>query len=200
MNIKFDKINNDIIVYEGDVVMTRGEEPYFDKLFFSLRNLRPRNVLEIGYGLGISASLIQKHLKPSSHLIIEIDDNIGVHAKKFSNAHSGVEVLIDDWFNIEYKRKFDFIFFDTFDYSEYENASKKNVSNKLSKLLNENGVLSHPHFGDGDISLYPDFKNYVIERFKINSFMAGDGIICDDVASIVCCRNEDDMDKIISNL
>ena len=65
MEIKFDKFDSDIIVYNGNVVMTRKEEPYFNLLFSSLKNLKPKRVLEVGYGLGISARLIQKYLKPS---------------------------------------------------------------------------------------------------------------------------------------
>ncbi|NOR71746.1 MAG: hypothetical protein GQ532_19005 [Methylomarinum sp.] len=197
MELNFDIFDEELITYNGNVVMTKREEPYFDCLFSSLKKLKPRTVLEIGYGLGISAFFIQKYFNPDSHVIFEIEDKIGEKANLFSLNYSNVEVNIDNWVNINNSIKFDFIFFDPFDYSECQHLSREKTSEKLKKLLKKNGVLSHPHFGDGDASEFTGFNTSIIERFKISPFETGDGVICEDVAIVIRCRKEDDIDNII---
>ena len=81
----FDIKNRDFIVWRGQVVMSRSEEPYFEKLFARLSlELQPKRVLEIGFGLGISALLIQNYLHPEIHHIVEIDEGIHSDLKYFS--------------------------------------------------------------------------------------------------------------------
>ncbi|MCF6205056.1 MAG: hypothetical protein L3J59_15540 [Methylococcaceae bacterium] len=200
MELEFEIFDKELITYNQKVVMTRKEEPYFNRLFQSLEKLQPKTVLEIGYGLGISAFLIQKYFKPDSHLIFEIEKKIGGIASTFSQGYSNVEVIIDDWANINNDMTFDFIFFDPFDYSECSNMTREETAEKLKQLLGKNGVLSHPHFGDGEASEFLGFNHSIIERFKIPPFETGDGFICEDVASIIRCREEDDMEKILQNI
>lgn len=61
ISLTFDVKTNDYLVWQGQVVMSRSEEPYFRQLFKHLaKALRPTRVLEIGFGLGISANLVQR--------------------------------------------------------------------------------------------------------------------------------------------
>lgn len=200
MKLNFDEFTNDIIVHNGSVVMTRGEEPYFMELFSSLSRLQPKRVLEIGYGLGISASLIQKHLSPATHIIVEIEEQIGRNAQNFASNHQGVEVITKDWFDVEFKGTFDFIFLDPFDYINAGSRTKDDVSNKIKNLLSYDGVLSHPHFGDGEVSHYNDLPYQIIKRFKTEGFTTGDGVSCQEVASLIRCKNENALKKALKRL
>jgi predicted O-methyltransferase YrrM len=69
-SLTFDVKTSDRLIWQGQVVMSRSEAPYFRELFSRIaRVVRPTRVLEIGFGLGISAGLIQQHLHPKEHHI-----------------------------------------------------------------------------------------------------------------------------------
>lgn len=57
IELKFDEKSQDALIWNGQVVMSRTEETYFQALFQRLAYLKPDTVLEVGYGLGISATL-----------------------------------------------------------------------------------------------------------------------------------------------
>ena len=68
--LKFDIKNKDLLVWNNEIIMSRTEEDYFKKMFIILEklNLCTDSILEIGFGLGISGSLIQKHRGGSGNL------------------------------------------------------------------------------------------------------------------------------------
>lgn len=200
MKINFDHFDDDLILYKDNVVMARKEEPYFKILFSSLEEIKPNKVLEVGYGLGISANLIQKKLKPNVHTILEIEDAIGDNAKEFCRIHYGAKTIIGDWINYQTSLKFDFISYDPFDYSELENTSRDRVAKKLKSLLIDDGIISHPHFGDGEVKELPGFNHHILARHKIPSFEAGDGITCEDVACVIRYKREDNFNTIMSKI
>ena len=76
IQLDFEKKTVDILIWKGQVVMSRSEEPYFKAIFSRLASLTPDKVLEIGFGLGISAELIQKYMEPQLHDIYEIESSI----------------------------------------------------------------------------------------------------------------------------
>jgi len=72
------------------------------------------DILEIGFGMGISANFIQSH-NPKSHTIIEIHPEVAKKAIKWSENKSGVKIIEGDWFEcLSQLEKYDGVFFDTF--------------------------------------------------------------------------------------
>lgn len=75
------------------------------------------NILEIGYGLGISANYIQSY-RPKSHTIVEIHPEIASQARSWSKSGEGITVLEGDWFKltkeIQANAPYDGIFYDAY--------------------------------------------------------------------------------------
>ncbi|CAG7581084.1 MAG: putative guanidinoacetate methyltransferase [uncultured marine phage] len=71
------------------------------------------DILEIGFGMGISADFIQS-LNPSSHTIIEIHPQIYSKLEEWADGKSNVTIINDDWWNVKDSLgNFDGIFYDT---------------------------------------------------------------------------------------
>lgn len=75
------------------------------------------NILEIGYGLGISARAIQTY-SPNSHTIVEIHPDIAKEAQMWANKQRGVSIVQGDWYGltkeIQALGPFDGIFYDAY--------------------------------------------------------------------------------------
>ena len=72
------------------------------------------DVLEFGFGMGISSTYIQSH-NPKSHTIIEIHPQVIEKAKQWAKDKPGVRIVEGDWFeNLDKLEKYDGIFFDTY--------------------------------------------------------------------------------------
>lgn len=75
------------------------------------------NILEIGYGLGISARAIQTY-SPNSHTIVEIHPDIAKEAQIWANKQRGVSIVQGDWYGltkeIQALGPFDGIFYDAY--------------------------------------------------------------------------------------
>ena len=190
-NLKFDIKNKDLLVWNNEIIMSRTEEDYFKKMFIILEklNLCTNSVLEIGFGLGISSNLIQKYLLPTKHHIVEIEANIFKDLLVFTQGKSGVVATLGDWRLIDLPKKgYDFIFHDAYDYgaiSEYSKFSYDDHYLIFSKLLKDDGVICHPHFGDGPVRDVSGFKTTIVERLKVNPITMWDHSICEDAAIVL---------------
>lgn len=187
IELDFDEKNEDVLVWNGQVVMSRTEEAYFETLFLQLAYLNPATVLEIGFGLGISASLIQKHMKPIRHDIVEIEKTVYQDLERFAQANPSVHPHCGDWKQLTIDQRFDFIFFDPFDYSKNEQGAEEERSDtarRMKLLLNPDGVLCHPHFGDGDVPDLLGFTTVIVERLKVPPIRMADETFCEDVAIV----------------
>ena len=72
------------------------------------------DILEFGFGMGISANFIQSH-KPKSHTIIEIHPKVAEAARNWAQDKDGVNIIEGDWFEcLNHLVKYDGIFFDTY--------------------------------------------------------------------------------------
>jgi len=72
------------------------------------------DILEFGFGMGISANYIQA-LNPSSHTIIEIHPQIWNNLETWAEGKSNVNIINADWIDVvETLGQFDGIFFDTY--------------------------------------------------------------------------------------
>lgn len=194
VELQFDEKNSDVLIWNAQVVMSRTEEAYFEMLFSRLAYLNPHTVLEIGFGLGISATLIQQYLKPERHDIFEIETSIYQDLLAFSQRHPSVQPFCGDWNRCHIEGGYDFIFFDPFDYHMEEGAQieepqreqdqRASRALKMQALLNPGGVLCHPHFGDGDVPELPGFTTVIVERMKVSPIRMADETLCGDVAIV----------------
>ena len=70
------------------------------------------DILEVGFGMGISADYIQKQ-DIKSHTIIENDEVVYEKLIEWAKDKPNVEIIFGDWQNSLPDKKFDGIFFDT---------------------------------------------------------------------------------------
>lgn len=187
IHLTFEVKTSDLLLWQGQVVMSRGEEPYFEVLFQKLKFLQPITVLEVGFGLGISAQLIQKYLHPTYHVIVELDLGIFQYLQTFAVGKKGVHAILGDWNTFDAKSRYDFIFFDPFDYFPFNHsikACRALRSERARQLLTHAGIFGHPHFGDGYVPDLPGFETVVVERFQVPEFSTADGSKCRHVAIV----------------
>ncbi len=185
MRNQFEKKNSNIIMWNGEVVMSRSEAPFLRALFKRVAYLRPESVLEVGFGLGISARLIQRFLKPRTHDIVEIDETIFEDLKSFAASQHGVRGILADWASLSSEQVlYDFIFYDPFDFAQdYDYTpskadwarAQKRTAKGLRKLLREGGVVCVPHFGGEDLDELPGFDLMFFEKLTVRPYLLDDG-------------------------
>ena len=94
-------------------------------------------ILEIGFGLGISAGYIQSY-SPESHVIVEIHPEIASQARTWGKQGRGVTILEGDWYNltkeIEANGPYDGIFYDAFG-----DTNIKYLVNFCASIINKGG-------------------------------------------------------------
>ena len=72
------------------------------------------DILEIGFGMGISANYIQAN-SIDSHTIIENHPQVIERAKAWANGKSNVTIIEGDWYNVKDSLStYDGVFYDTF--------------------------------------------------------------------------------------
>lgn len=95
------------------------------------------DILEIGFGMGISATYIQQH-NIQSHTICEIHPVIIEKALQWAKDKPNVTIVEGDWYqNVNKLGQFDGLFFDT-----YNDPSLKYFSSVLPHLVKKGGVAT----------------------------------------------------------
>jgi protein arginine N-methyltransferase 2 len=104
------------------------------------------HILEIGFGMGISAEFIQQH-PITSHTIIEVNPQILDRALEWSQDKPNVTIVHGDWFDIfkNHPKTYDGIWYDA-DCAQL-NMFRKHV---VDRFLNKNGVFTYFHPTGGD--------------------------------------------------
>ena len=101
------------------------EKPYMEAC---IDKLQPKgDVLEIGFGMGYSATQIQKY-KPKSHTIIEMDPMVIKRLEEWAKDYDNIIIVEGTWQSqMKNLGKFDEIFFDDFPLKVSENALEKKL-------------------------------------------------------------------------
>jgi spermidine synthase len=191
LDLTFDVKSKDELIWNNQIVMSSTERDYFERLFSKLATLDivADFTLEIGYGLGISAGLIQQHLTPISHEIVEIDKGIYRDLIDFAAQNSSVRPLLGDWRSLDFSnQKYDFIFHDSYDFSGapgWEYDSSKDDYEAFKEMLKPTGHICHPHFGDGPVREVNGFTTLIVERLVVAPILMWDKTICADVAIVL---------------
>lgn len=109
---------NSILIKEtmdlGEAVMHMGEKPLMEYLA-RLVSKNGGHILEVGFGLHLSADEIQLNKNVKSHTIIEIHPEIYQKALEWSKNKPNVKIILGDWVDVipTITDKFDGILHDT---------------------------------------------------------------------------------------
>lgn len=119
------------------------------------------DILNIGFGLGLVDSFIQKH-NPKSHTIIECHSDVLNHMKE-NGWYAKANIIEDKWQNVIRKLpKFDGIYFDTWGTTRSDDF-QFGMLRYLNDILKVGGVFSFWNNTDEET----DVKKYLPENFKI---------------------------------
>ena len=186
MNIKSKPIRNwdkkkaifldDRLLIGGYQVMMSWEKPLMHKMVEMLHSETQGDILEVGFGMGISATAIQSS-GVKSHTIIEPHPEVYERALGWRKSYpdSKIDIVRGYWQNIVAELKFyDGIFFDTFTPSD-RGAQIKRLHFFLvasEKLLKPSGALVFYHMSSKleysyQKQLFKYFSKVFIERFDI---------------------------------
>ena len=123
---KIDKHGKEILLQDNKhQVMMEWEKPYMEAC---IDKLQPKgDVLEIGFGMGYSATQIQKY-KPKSHTIIEMDPIVIKRLEEWAKDYDNIIIVEGTWQEkINNSGKFDEIFFDDFPLKVPENDLERKL-------------------------------------------------------------------------
>ncbi len=190
LSLKFDEKTSHRLVYAGKVVMSATEKPYLQILLSQFENMRLRTVLEVGFGLGISAKIIQKIIRPSeTHDIIEIESSLFRDLCLFSRQYPIVKPIYGNCYEYKFRRTYDFLFFDPYDYglSDVRTSDEKELMEFYQTkeaalaygLLNTGGILCHPFFGDINMPEIPGFDLKNCGTAEVPGVLLWDGTTCE---------------------
>ncbi len=187
MKLIFDCKTDQEIVFRGHVVMSCSESGYLRCLIEQLRGRGIQSVLEVGYGLGISAAFMQELLQPTTHHIVEIEDALFSDCARFCRAHDGARALHGDYYDYVYPQTYDLLFFDPYDYQlalnrvtaeqSYIREFNREVAT-AHKVLDDGGFLCHTFFGDCPP---PELAGFVLHDgglFRGLPIITGSGVSC----------------------
>ena len=151
-----DEINKDVLLsHDGQQVMMEWEKPYMEG---AIDLLKPTgDVLEIGFGLGYSATRIMAH-NPKSYTLVECDPEVieRVHKWMLDYPNMKITVVQGRWQEqLHHLGIFDQIFFDDFPLSVRKDSTslEMNLSSKRSLLFIDACIRSHMRVGSR-MSLY----------------------------------------------
>jgi spermidine synthase len=149
---------------QNSAVMERWETPMLQRQI-DLLDVKDKDVLEIGYGMGITSEMIQKS-GPKSHTIIECHPQVINYAKSTFPYINNVNLIGDFWQNVIMSLgKFDRIFYDPHldDYDAFFQI--------VDMKLREDGIFSYFHWENfhRKESLYNvERESYNITRYFVN--------------------------------
>ena len=120
------------------------------------------DILEIGFGMGISAGYIQAN-SISSHTIVENHPQMIVKAKAWAEDKPNVTIVEGSWYNIkDTLSTYDGLFMDTF-----SDQDREKFSESLSLLMKEGGKATWWNSMTGSDNYY-DISDVTYDVYDIN--------------------------------
>ena len=123
---KIDEYGKEILLQDNKhQIMMEWEKPYMEAC---IDKLQPKgDVLEIGFGMGYSATQIQKY-KPKSHTFIEMNPMVIKRLKEWSKDYDNIIIVEGTWQSqMGNLGTFDEIFFDDYPLKKTENDLEKKI-------------------------------------------------------------------------
>ena len=165
---KIDEHGKELLLQDNEhQVMMEWEKPYMEAC---INKLQPKgNVLEVGFGMGYSATQIQK-FKPKSYTIIECDQTVLKKCKEWAKNYDNVTIIESTWQEAVATKKlkvYDEIFFDDQPLQANEGMAQESSRMKLfMQLLTEyknvkNGTKMSGYLcADSTDERYAQLKNF----------------------------------------
>ena len=177
MRLEFDHKSKDKIVYRGHVIVSSESSGYVRTLVQALGSLGIRSVLEVGYGLGISARAIQEMLRPDRHTIIEMEDTVYADACRFCQGRMGCVAVNDDFYGHKNAEEYDCVFYDPCDYGN-DGSYEDRMATCCAPALREGGILCRMCFGGAGMPDLPAFETVHCGQYLGRPFPLWDGSLC----------------------
>lgn len=139
---QLDEYGKEILLQDGEhQIMMEWEKSYMEAC---IDKLQPKgHVLEIGFGMGYSATRIQKHT-PESHTIIEMDPVVIERLKGWSKKHNNIKIIEGMWQKeIHNLGKFDEIFFDDYPLKVPETELERKLTSERFFMFLDICLYSH---------------------------------------------------------
>jgi hypothetical protein len=150
-----------IIHPDGGVIMHSWEHPIMQKKAEWICQ-NGGNILEIGFGMGISADYIQQH-NIKSHTICEINTQVLNNLYKWVKDKPNTKIIEGDWYtNIHKMGKYDGILIDT-----YGDRNFRLFGSFFSKLCNENCHVTWWNHYPNNCETF-GYSNTEFEPIKVN--------------------------------
>ena len=149
-------------------IMRRWEEPLMVRQA-EIVSQNGGDILEIGFGMGISANAIQEQPNIKSHTIVEIHPTILKEAHKFQQPYENVEIIPTGWW-IAFKngtllnKKYDGVFYD----AEFDESAYMFAKVAIQYLLKPNGIFTWYNNVVGKANEFALDCEY--EKFELESF------------------------------
>lgn len=127
-----------------DYVMHEWERPLIRRLVEDLKLTPDDRLLEIGFGMGISASILQE-FGPVSHTIIEPHPQVLAQAERWKCSRTNIELHLGYWQQLEpATQRYSAIFFDPFadDMAAVDDENLRFLKFAAQSLLTEGGRLA----------------------------------------------------------
>ena len=120
------------------------------------------DILEIGFGMGISAGYIQSH-SISSHTIIENHPQIITKAQEWANGKSNVTIVSGSWYDVKDSLStYDGVFYDT-----YGDDNLEQFSSSLSILVKSGGKATWWNMNSNESNFF-NISNVTYTAININ--------------------------------
>ncbi len=173
MNPKYTKDENGkellTITEKKDNIMMEWEKPYMEAC---IKKLDPSgSVLEIGFGLGYSATAIQSYENVTKHTIIECSPEVWEKVEKFQKKYPNVELIKGRWEDVlRTCGVYDYIFFDDHPLNDAHSFTRwdefaYNIFNSHTKI--ESKVSYYTDTKQNPCLILNDFVKYETKEFKI---------------------------------
>ena len=120
------------------------------------------DILEIGFGMGISAGYIQSH-SINSHTIIESHPDIIPRAQAWASGKSNVTIVTGSWYEVKDNLPtYDGLFYDTFGDDDMQY-----FSSSLSSLVKSGGVTTWWNILPEENNYY-NIPNVTYDQYSVN--------------------------------
>ena len=120
------------------------------------------DILEIGFGMGISAGYIQSH-SINSHTIIENHPDIISRAQAWASGKSNVTIVTGSWYEVKDNLPtYDGLFYDTFGDDDMQY-----FSSSLSSLVKSGGVTTWWNILPEENNYY-NIPNVTYDQYSVN--------------------------------
>ena len=145
------QLTDEHLFINGELIMNKDETPIMHKLG-KLIGEHGGDVLETGYGMGISTKIIDCYPNVKTHTIIEANENVYQVLLKYSK-ESKVDIIpqcayFEDWIKTVPDNTYDAVFYDTFpleDEDKYINGAiyTRKVYEDIYRVLKPGGLFSY---------------------------------------------------------